>query len=264
MKIRVTWLGSLSEGTICSWASVQYFSTKAFINPLFQYYLQLTRLSIPLYQIFFTGETLFPFQKLLSPLHSKAQPPHAPDTTEKQWCWQKRERCWSNNKIITARLPPWVSPLGKAGMCCSCTHSCSRGSLCMHSLTQPALHHPHGSRCWGGIIHQNYFNTSLSQTVCVSQESITGKNICVFCYRAASPQGHSTKSWDCMAVSWDVIQVPGILLLQINDLLIKNLYLHRHWMLSKTALNLESGQFIHCFSGYVRAQLVFLGSDWDF
>lgn len=104
---------------------------------------------------------------------------------------------------------------------------------------------------------------SLTNSLCFSGLNHREKYLC-FCYRAASPQGHSTKSCDCMAVSWDIIQVPGTLLLQINHLLIKILYLHRHWMLSKTALNLESGQFIHRFSGYVRAQHMFLGNDWDF
>lgn len=59
-----------------------------------------------------------------------------------------------------------------------------------------------------------------------------------------------------MAVSWDIIQVPGTLLLQIHHLLIKILYLHRHGILRATTLSLESGQFIFRFSSYVRAQRV--------
>lgn len=118
----------------------------------------------------------------------QGQSPHAPDTTEDQWCCQKRERLWNNHKIITARLPPWVSPLGKAGICCSCTHSCSRGSLCMHSLTQPALHHPHGSWCWEGITNKNYLNTHLSQTVVFLRTQSQGKRF-VFVLQSSSSTG---------------------------------------------------------------------------
>lgn len=98
-----------------------------------------------------------------------------------------------------------------------------------HAQLNPASASPPS---WLPVLGGNYKSKlfkymSLTTSLCFSGLNHREKYLCLCC-KAASPQGQSTKSCDWRAVSWDIVQVPGSLLLQISHLLIKMLYLHRH------------------------------------